>query len=75
MALQHPYLVSMKVSVFKVDLKEKRGLWIRHRRGERRFQRLKDRARKFLGAYRASPKHASIAFFDLREAANTVIEF
>jgi hypothetical protein len=32
-------------------------------------------ARKFLGTYRASPKHASIVFFDLREAANVVIEF
>ena len=32
-------------------------------------------ARKFLGTYRASPKHASIAFFDLREAANAIIEF
>jgi hypothetical protein len=29
-------------------------------------------ARKFLGTYRASPKHASITFFDLCEAANTV---
>jgi hypothetical protein len=29
-------------------------------------------ARKFLGTYRASPKHASIALFDLREAASTV---
>jgi hypothetical protein len=28
--------------------------------------------RKFLGTYGASPKHASIAFFDLHEVANTV---
>jgi hypothetical protein len=28
-------------------------------------------ARKFLGTYRASPKRASIAFYDLREVANT----
>jgi len=32
-------------------------------------------ARKFLGTYRALPKHASIVFFDLREAANAVVEF
>jgi hypothetical protein len=32
-------------------------------------------ARKFLGTYKASPKYASIIFFDLRGAANIAIEF
>jgi hypothetical protein len=31
--------------------------------------------RKFLGTCRASPKHASVAFLDLCEAANAIIEF
>ena len=31
-------------------------------------------ARKFLGIYKASPKYASIIFFDLRGAANIAIE-